>query len=332
MDTEGPLEVLPTEEQIREQEQKSNTRRIIVRRIIFGMALVILVPPAIHFARLWLPKLWGSLHIVNFVVAAIPTILSILFAFIIDKDLEHHMRKRWRLSIVAVGLLYSMFLWHQQDLTDKANAGQTESAINTAITKANAHSDQKFGEIQGTVNQLGSQVDGMGKALGNEINTATEGLNKSIGSVGKPIPADRPKLVFSLWQDGSMGKGFLESENLSPTTEGSYENYHVTFLVKNDSSVSAQGVEEWVNICDQCSFTSEPKGFDRPKGMEEHERHRSIPGINPGISLVEGNEFDVTVPRRFDRFQVLFKATCNTCGSLAVSKPLWIIRDYSMPQ
>jgi len=316
----------------------SRFRRTIMRRSFIAVGVIVLSPGVVYVVRTWVPRIWGNLHIVNFIVAGIPTVLSILFAFVIDKDLERRMKAWWRVSIIGAGLLYSTFLWHQQDLTDKENARQTNEAVTSAVQQANVHSDQKFGDMQKQVTGLGTSVAGLGTSLSqteqslqSRLDKTEHDLDASIGKVGKPAPAEHPKLIFSLWKDGLFGSEFpLESESLSPDAEGSY---HVVFFIKNDSQVQALGVEEWITICRDCSFASEPRGFDKPKGVTDQERHRVLPGgMNPNTAMLEGNEFDVKVPKWIPRFAVAFKATCNNCSSISFTKDLWITKaPYTIP-
>lgn len=323
MDDEYPPEVVPDHKGHSETPESGKARRrTLMRRFLVGGIFILLVPVIVHVTRHWFPKIWDNLHFVNFIVAAIPTVLSILFAFIIDKDLESHMRFRWRLSIVGVGMLYSLFLWHQQDLTDKANADQTDKAISTAVERANAHSDQKFGEIQGRVDGLGNKVDKQSENFVSQIGKTETDLATSIGKVGKPDPPERPKLTFSLWKDELRGEDFpLEEDAISPDANG---NYQVRFAIRNESSVVAQGIEIWVRVCDLCTFGTEPKEFESFKGMDVRERHRSIPALNPGVTLIEGNEFSVKIPPQLTRFSMMFRSTCNTCGPVAVTKMYWV--------
>jgi hypothetical protein len=204
MDDEFPPEALSRhEKQGSEPEAEKTGRRVLRRRILIGVAFILSVPALVYFARIWAPKIWGDLHVVNFIVAAIPTILSILFAFIIDKDLGRRMRYGWRLSIIGVGMLYSLFLWHQLDLTDRANAKQTQDAIGSAVQQANAHSDQKFREIQGKVDGLGNSLNQTATEIGKQLNQTEVDLDSNIGKVGKPAPPAAAKLVFSLWSDSA---------------------------------------------------------------------------------------------------------------------------------
>jgi len=305
----------------------------ILRIVITAMVAIGLCPLLVHYARKFGPGIWGNVHLFDYVVNLIPTVLSILFAFVIDKDLEAHMKKRWRASIILCGFLWSVALWHQQSLTNKQSANQINEAINKAVSYANGHSDQKFAAVDGKVDGIGQSLEATDKSLASDIQSLSTDIQKtsdrldtSIGKVGKPAPPKVPNLVFSLWEDG-MTNFPLDSETLSPDANG---NYHIAFLIKNDSSVDAQGIEEWVRICDECSFATEPKGFEKLKGMDDRERHRIILSMNPGVSLLEGNEIEVKPPFSHPdggRFSVVFKSTCNTCGSVSVSKQFWIIES-----
>lgn len=306
--------------------KKAMSYRLPVILGVIGAALC-----ALCFMAYGLYAYWHSTKLINFLAAWIPFVLSVLFAFVPSaKEMKHEWIKwTWRTSVVIVGFVWSVMLWHQQDLADRANTAQTQvaiqTAVNSAVNEANQHSDQKFQNVE-------SDLKGFSKTFDTALKNATGDIDTNLGKVGKPEPPERSKLVFSLWRDGLTPNDFpLESEILSPEKDGSY---HIAFLIKNDSAVLARGVEEWVDICDQCTFTDEPKGFDRPQGMRNSERHRSIPGLNPGVSILEGNEFNVTVPSWIGRFPVVFKATCNTCGAVTTSKLLWITKSLSakLPQ
>ena len=58
-----------------------------IRMAIGAIAAVVLSPLLVHYARKYGHSVWGNLHLFSYLVNFIPTILSILFAFVIDKDL-----------------------------------------------------------------------------------------------------------------------------------------------------------------------------------------------------------------------------------------------------
>jgi hypothetical protein len=318
MDNEFPEELLPTNpEHNHGQPQQDKPRGgRLVRRIMVGAAVIISIPFLVYFARIWIPKIWTNLHFVNFIVASIPTILSILFAFIVDKDLEHRMRKRWRLCIVAVGMIYSCFLWHQQDLTDQANAKQTTDAVTTAVQTANnhtdaqfklanQHADSQFGAVQKDVKGVSDQNVALSQALAR----ATGDINTNLGKVGKPDPPVPAALNFTLWDLNASIDRPVRTRFLQPDADG---NFPVEFSFVDVSTTSAKAIDIWVQLCDACSFAKEPAGFEHPAGGLDQVRHRHIGDLNSGIAF-EKITLSVKAPRS-PGFQVGFRYTCENCG------------------
>lgn len=307
---------------------EATRKRIILRIVAAAVGLAIGCPILVHFGHLYLPRVWGNLHLVNFIVAWLPAVFSILVAFIPDKDLGTRMRLTWRGILIFCGVLYSVFLWHQQDLTDRATAQQTQDAVNQAVQQANAHSDTKFDQVQRQVNGLDQSLDKTTATIGKQLDQTESDLDKSIGKVGKPDPPERPNFTFSLWKDDLTADKYpLLSESLTPEPDG---NFKVRFAIRNDSSVVAQGIEEWIQICDRCVFAKEPSGFDKPEGSNDRTRHRIIPTVNAGVTVIEGNEFEVKPPLPGNRFSMIFRVTCSTCGPVQVTKEYWVIPDYSL--
>lgn len=257
--------------------------------------------------------------IVNYLVNCFPVPLTIFIAFMPDLRRAHVV---WRIMIVIFGIAWSFLLWRQMDLSAKQAIQDQEGIVTAAVTHANSHSDAKFSQMKQQVDQTGSEI-------GNRLNKVEADLASSIGKVGKPEPPERPKFTFSFWRDGMTGDEFpIDSETLSPDSKG---NFKIEFAFRNDSSVSAEGIEEWVQICDECSFVGEPKGFDRPEGTDSHTRHRLISDLNAGVTLVEGNEFEVKPPNQFMKFSMIFKITCKTCGQLQMTKQFWVTPTTLMP-
>jgi hypothetical protein len=309
MDDEHSPEVLPDHKNQSEIPKADKGHRRLVRRILVGAIFILMVRVVVHFSRRWFPTIWDDLHFVNFIVAAIPTVLSILFAFVIDKDLESHMRIRWRISIVGVGMLYSLFLWHQQDLTDRENAKQTASAIGTAVTQANAHSDKKLGEVQKQVIGLGSSLSQTQQSLQSQIGKTETDLNTSIGKVGKPEPPVPAKLVFSLWDIAASADHPVLLKAVHPDKDG---NFPIEFSFINASESTADQIDVWVDLCNSCSFVKDPDGFEHPTGIDDHVRHRSFGSLNPDV-VFQKITMIVKAPVS-SSFQVGFRYTCKNCA------------------
>lgn len=299
----------------------------VVRLAGYFFGSIILCFFVVHYGRVFGRKAWGSLRLVNTVVNLTPTLLSILFAFVVDKDLADRMKWRWlfRLSVVSIGAGLSLLLWHQQALSDIQSSKQISDAVTNAVTLANTHSDGRFDGVNQHVGTLESKVDNVNQqqvSLAQDFAKATGDIDTHLGNVGKPDPPEKPKFQFSLWKDDLNNSAYpLEEETVIPNSDGSVP---ITFAVRNTSGAKAEGIDVWVNICMSCSFATEPKGFDKPQGLSNLMRHRIIGGINPGVTVVEGNEITIKVPPPPVRVALDFRVTCNTCEKPVSSGTFWI--------
>jgi hypothetical protein len=288
---------------------------------------------AVVFARivfLYGDGIWNDAHAINFLAAWIPSVVSVLVAFVPDKDLERRVKLRWRLSIILCGFVYSFVVWHQQDLNDRAASKTTGDAVGRAVSQANSHADEKFEGVQKQVTGIGESLDKTQKALSDEVDKSSAALTASIGKVGKPDPPEIPKLRFSLWRDDLRQDTVpLESTSVQADKDGAFE---VPFFIMNDSSVVAQNVEIWVQLCDSCSFAKEPEGFDKPEGTVDRVRHRSLGSIAAGAAIRDKNTVlvRVNVPNA-SSFSIVFKSTCLTCGRIQLTKEFWINTGPILP-
>jgi hypothetical protein len=294
-----------------------NKKKHIFKLGYAGLGIIVLCLILVHFGRIWILKVWGDLRFVNYFVAFIPTLFSILFAFIVDKDLEIHFRKLWRLGIVACGILYSVALWHQQKLTDQDNLNTQQKIVNDAVSKANAHSDQQFAGVQQNVGALGGQVTGLSQSLNATTSTissalekSTSQLNDSIGKVTQPEPIKPAVLIFSLWDMAATLDKPVVSKFIQPDNDG---NYSIDFSFTNVSESTADAIDVWIQVCDGCSFAKEPAGFEKVAGSDDRVRHRIINSLNPGVSFEKTTIVVKSVPTE-GSFRIGFRYSCKTCG------------------
>jgi hypothetical protein len=298
-------------------------KRKAVLRVISAVAAIVLgCPILVYVGRFYGPRAWNDLHLVNFIVAWLPAVFSILVAFVPDKDLEKRMRIAWRIVLISCGVLYSVFLWHQQTLTDTANAASERQAVTDAVTQANRHSDERFRGVDNEIGKVQNQV----QDVGHQLKTATGDIDSNIKSVGKPEPPELAKLEFSLPKDGMLEAEYpIKETTVDLHNDGTFQ---VRFLIKNISHVQAETVEYWVFICDLCSYAKEPAGFDNPSGNPKTVRHRMIAGLNPGVTFSE-NVLDLKLdratlpPRNLYNLELSFRSTCKNCGALG--KPSTLI-------
>jgi hypothetical protein len=292
-------------------------RSRVIRLVITIVGIIFVCPLIVHFGYRFGPSMWGNLHVVNFIVAWIPFILSVLVAFVPDKELEIHMRVFWRISVIVCGLLYSATLWHAQTLADIQSAKQINDAVDQAVSKANDHSDSKFAGVNQQVGTLGNKVEGVNQqqiALDKDFAKATGDINTNLGKVGKPEPPVPAKLVFSLWDTKAIHDQPTLTQTISPDKDG---NIPVEFSIVNVSESTADTIDIWIGLCDKCAFAKEPSGFEKPSGSDERIRHRVLGSLNPGVSF-EKMTILVKSSATGGFFQVELSYSCKNCGGKVV--------------
>jgi hypothetical protein len=169
---------------------------LVPLRLAAGQFLACAAVVIARVVFLYWGNFWNSAHAINFMVAWIPSMLSVLVAFVPDKDLERRMRFRWRLFIMAFGFIYSFVLWHQQGLSDLAHSQQTQEAINTAVLQANDHADKQFDKTQGQITDVRKNLETTEMNLGSKVDQSTSTISTNIGRVAMPEPAELAKLQF----------------------------------------------------------------------------------------------------------------------------------------
>jgi hypothetical protein len=266
---------------------------------------------------------WQSTTAINFLAAWIPAAIGIVVAFVPDKDLERHMRLRWRFTVASFFVGWSVVLWHQQVLNDQASTGTNSALLTGAISKANQHSDEKFAGVQKDVGDLGDKVETVNKQqieLAQDFAKATGDIKTNLGKVGKPDPPEPAKLRVSLWKDG-QGKAQepVESETVQQNPDGTVT---AQFLVRNISNTGAQESDLWVMLCDSCTFAKEPDGFEKPAGTPEKERHIHMSPLNPGVAFKVLSVTFKSEPT-FPKYAMGFLLSCGNCGKMDPMKNLY---------
>jgi hypothetical protein len=316
---------------------------MVIRLTAYFFGTLVLCFLVVHYGRVFGPKAWGSLRLVNTVVNLTPTLLSILFAFVVDKDLADRMRWRWlfRISVVAIGAGLSLLLWHQQALSDIQSGKQIKEAVTQAVTDANIHSDTQFKAVQDNVGGVDKKVSAVGDSLNqtatalstdiqrtsDAIQKTSDRLDASIGKVGKPDPPVPTRLVFTLWNKDMNEESPSLVGRIDPDTDG---NYPVDFSFRNASQSQAEAIDFWIFLCDKCTFAKEPIGFEHNAGSDPNVRHKIVGGLNPGVSL-EKTSILVKAPDGAS-FQIGFRYSCKTCGSAGKAQIATVFKGSMQPQ
>jgi hypothetical protein len=140
----------------------------------------------------------------------------------------------------------------------------------------------------------------------------------------KPEPA---KLIFSLWDRNASLEHPTLSQTIAPDSDG---NYQVDFTFGDASETSAEAIDAWITVCDDCSFAKEPEGFEKTLGSDERTRHKMAAAVNPGANA---SKMTIVVKTPVGPwFQVAFHYTCKTCGKMAPLQNVTIWKEgYATP-
>jgi hypothetical protein len=260
---------------------------------------------------------WNDARLINFLAAWIPFVLSLLLAFIPESKMTRTKKYLWRGSVITVGLVWSVVLWRQQIIMDIATQQEQQRIVTSAVNQSNQHSDQQIGKIRSDVQGVKTDIQDIRKDVENRIDQSitksTSTLNESIGKINKPIPPELARLRFSLYvQSATDSELPVLTRTINRDQNG---NVPVDVYFTNISETAAESVDIWLYVCDLCSFVSDPPGFDRPQGINEHARHRFIPLLNPGTSF-EKTTVLVKPSEQIAMFAVGFRYSCKVCGKI----------------
>lgn len=299
-----------------EPEKKIQRRLSRLRRIwiIFAAATLASV-----FA---LGSFWGWKHrndpkFINYAVALVPVVLSILIAFVPDLRKAH---MAWRVSIVAIGLIWSVLLWRQQALTDEAQ----NNAITNVVRDANEHSDQRIAEVRQDLEHArehsDTQIGNVRTDLKETARTFVEIVSKNASDLSKkidstkPVPPEKAKLEFSFYTTEASKLPILVQEARVNTDL----SIAVDFVFRNTSEVQAKSGEVWVQICQACEYTKEPNGFTKIAGSDERVRHQDFAVLNSGVCSPKMT-VEFKGPPNAGSITTSFEYRCENC----IAHPPW---------
>ncbi len=271
------------------------------RRSLFvamGSLVAILV---VALAR-WAVIQWDNPQITNYAVACIPMVLTILIAFVPDLRRAH---VGWRIAVVGIGVAWSVLLWRQQVLADKAQA----QALAKVVKDTNEHADQ---QLKNRLEPLTNEVNGVDGRVNKLADQLTGRDTAFTTALGKIAPLGHAKLQFSAWVEDQRQYPLLRQY----AALGDNGSVDIDFTVKNISQDTSTGRGDiWMLICTGCTYPKDPTGFSKRQGADEHQRHKTFDFINAGI-LLEKMTASVVPPIGVGSFQLSFKYSCETCGRI----------------
>ncbi|MGD0180763.1 MAG: hypothetical protein ABSC15_13190 [Terriglobales bacterium] len=294
--------------------------------IILAICLLVYGPSVVDAIKGY----WNNEQLINFWTAWIPFAISILLAFIPDQQMKTKTRIVWRVLVIAFGFFYSVLLWHQQTLTAKSAGATQQKILNAAVAASNAHSDQTIGavrdDVKGVQTKIGSVETALTEtrgALVQKFGESAASITRSLGNIGKSEPMEIAHIQFSLWREDVTSLEIpLLKDSIQEKTDGSIP---INFVFINTSTVAANSLEVWMQICGVCSFVSEAPGFDRLPGMDEQTRHRVIGDMNPGTTFSKTG-VSIKAPAAFNPLEIAFRYSCKTCGKIGEDQKIFISR------
>jgi hypothetical protein len=265
------------------------------------------------------------LELANFAVVLLPFAFSILFVFVPDMRTKHI---AWKMCVVGMGIGFSCLLWKQQHLAMEASKRDQQNAVDTAVKNANQHSDQQLAPVRDDIKDIKNATQKLDTQLGgisNQVSKSETELSGSIAKVNKPTPPELARLEFSIF---AVKPKEDPPVLIGPVRQDKDGNFPVEVFFTNTSDTSAEALDVWIHVCDQCSFATEPAGFDKPQGIDEHTRHIMIGVLNPGTSWQKTTIIVKTTLKPPSSFSVGFTYSCKTCGKMKESQKVTLYAAF----
>jgi hypothetical protein len=300
----------------------ANSKKSLVRVWVVFLAGPVLAATILVGRLAWAQR--DNPRFINYAVALIPVLISILIAFVPDLRRAH---MAWRVAVIGIGIAWSILLWRQQLLSDRQQADE----LATVLKGANKQTEEQVGMVRDDLKDARTHSDQSIGAVRSDFKTSIVGvtdlisktetdLNAAISKVGKPDPPEQPKLQFSLWGDGKIFP--LTTFALRPDKDGVFS---VDFNFANIAHVAASKIDFWVYVCDTCVFGKEPSGFDKPSGLDEHARHRLIPGFINAGAFFEKQTIAIKTTMPVPWFDLAFRYSCESCGGVSEGQTVRIL-------
>jgi hypothetical protein len=302
----------PMEENAKAPQQGRISKRMSMRRPLW-IAVIGASLCALSWLCWGIYLYWNDIKLVNFLAAWIPFVLSILLAFVPEHNMSTKKKIAWRSSVIAVGFIWSVVLWHQQVIADKTARDDQTRIVTQAVTQSNEHSDQQISPVREDVKDIkkaAQKLDSRLADISKQVSQSESDISGSIAKVNKPEPPELARLQFSLFD--------AEAKNI-PKLVGAVQqdkdgNFPVDVMFTNITGTTAETIDIWIGVCDLCSYAVEPTGFDKPSGTAEQVRHMVIAALNPGTSWQKTTIIVKTTLKSPASLGLGFRYACKTCG------------------
>jgi len=284
--------------------------------------LLVAVASVSACALLWLGcgvyLYWNDPRLLNFLAAWIPFVLSLLLAFVPEHKMNTTNKILWRSGVIGLGFVWSVVLWHQQVITDKAAREDRERIVTTAVNQSNQHSDQQIGAVRTDVQGVKNDVQGVKKdledKLSDTISKSTSTLSESIGKVNKPESQELARLQFSLMtEEADQNPSLLPIRQTILPLVGDVVTIKLSTTAVGKSP--ARNGIFLLRICDACTYVEEPTNSSAPNGdRSSSDRRMSFQQIYPG-AWIDNVILKLRVTGNYQSFMIGCMYTCENCES-----------------
>lgn len=257
--------------------------------------------------------------------AFIPVFLGLVVILVPAKQEDARIHMRWRYALGVALILYGGLVWAQQTREDRESQVERDKAVKDTAAQTSA-------EVSATVNRqyqdmiadlnmqilsLKTQLSDQAKDFAAQLKQTGTDLAGSISKVG-PQPVKYAQLKFQAWS-GLLNGPTDDPPAIRPDQSGVFT---LSFSFTNVSDTPTGTGDVWVFVCDECQFSEEPTGFDRPNGTNEKVRHMFFQQLNPGVTMqkqtirlkISGGPYAWT--------DILVDYSCATCGKVSPRQPL----------
>src|SRR5579885_105622 len=185
--------------QAEEPVRLSRRKRLLVTGLCVGLCVL---------TGIGIRLFWNDAKVINFLAAWIPTVGSVIIAFVPESNMTAVRKWIWRTSVILIGVAWSAVLWHQQVIAESTTKQDQTAIVTDAVSKSNAHADEQIGHVREDVGKVQKVLgDSASKKDLSATATAITGIvskyqsetSHEIKSLA-PAPPEIAKLEFSLFK------------------------------------------------------------------------------------------------------------------------------------
>ena len=250
----------------------------------------------------------------------IPVFLGLVVILVPAKNEDAQTHMRWRYALGVALILYGGLVWAQQTRQASDSQVDRETAIKDTAAQTSADVSERVNkQYQDMIDDLNMQILSLRRQLSDQARDFAAQLKQTgtdlAGSISKVGTAavKYAELQFKGWSDEQNGP-----TNSPPTIVADQSGvFTLNFTFMNNSETATGTGDVWLYLCDACQLSEEPRGFDRPTGLNERERHLTFQQLNPGVTMQKQTIKIKINGGPFAWAELSFQYSCAACGKVS---------------